>query len=898
VSQSRLTATSNTTRGREASDTCGVAMKLRRSLAILLAAGIAAVACSSGGSSSSPGPASESDAGDAASPYDNDTARLAHCTFQPSPAQATKPAPAPGAIRAGIGSAVLSLPIGVPFGGYTERSQALGSDRPVDSRAFRWAKDFLPSLGVYDAPRVEALALEVGGERWVLVRMDAVLILAPAIYAVEDAVAPDGSMRGRITISASHSHSAWAGWQPTYWLLPGVDKPRKDLFDRVVATIASAVNQALASLAPAKLGFAVDSAFDPTDIVSHDRRPENNAILGPDGNTAGKNKDPYVWALRVDHADGTPMAAMIDLAIHGTVGDDPNEIATTDAPGAIARALSAKLGYPVMHLQGVTGDIAPSGPTGRTNCPDNPHCLDIPRLEALGAHATSMVAPLIQGIHTDAQAVMEVVSRPSYVGHAGIVHRSSGTTLYYTPATEDYIPDGKILDSKGWAISPIDEFDAPAGAGLCGNAMKGSISAIPGDRGVGVYNSCLSISRGGPIVFGIFDMPTVQLPLCDSVRMTTTAVRFSGLSSGAWLVLAAPGEPTAPISSYLRGQSPAGRDHTLIMGYSDYGGYMLSTEDWLAGGYETSVNIWGPMQGEMVMAGLLESAAIAWTPQIEDPQAGATRSVNWTWPGDSPVTVTTTTDHGTLATPTGMFWLDTKDPTTPVQPPATVPRGVGVARFSWYGGDPAVDFPEVVLEVSQGLGFVPVKDARGNSSSSYEGAMVVTYLPDPISAATPAHHIYSATWQAVPPDPFSLSSLAGPFSLPLGTYRLHAHGKAQSSTGVVSYDIASASFQVVAAPLATASGATRGTSTITVTALAGPAPGLRALRDGASDGNVPLPGPLTIKVTLDDTSTQTATTMPDANGNATMTVTGLGPAHVTSVDVRDPAGNGGTLVPM
>jgi hypothetical protein len=37
---------------------------------------------------------------------------------------------------------------------------------------------------------------------------------------------------------------------------------------------------------------------------------------------------------------------------------------------------------------------------------------------------------------------------------------------------------------------------------------------------------------------------------------------------------------------------------------------------------------------------------------------------------------------------------------------------------------------------------------------------------------------------------------------------------------------------------------------------------------------------------------------PDANGNATVTVSGAGPAHVVTVDVRDPAGNGGPLSPM
>lgn len=875
---------------------------LRSLRALVLACAVTAACSSSSGGTQAPHPVA-----DAASPFDDDTARLAHCHFEAAPAQATRPAPAPGAIRAGVGSAVLSLPIGVPFGGYTARSKSLGRDPPVDARAWRWAKDFYPSVGVYDAPRVDALALEVGGERWVIARLDVILLLAPVIYAVEQAIAPDGSMRGRVTLAASHTHSSWAAWQPTYWLLPGVDRPRKDLFERIVAAVAAAAHQALAALEPARIGFAVNDAFDPTDVVTHDRRAENNAVLGPDGNSAGKNKDPVVWAMRVDKADGTPMAALVDLPIHGTVGDDPNPIATTDAPGAVARALSAQLGYPVLHLQGAAGDIAPSGPTGRASCPDPSRCLDIPRLEAIGAHAAQLVAPLVQSIQTSGTAVMEVVSRPSYVGHAHVVQRPpfsqapKGQTLGYSPATEDYIPDGRILGPGGWAISPIDEFDAPAGAGLCGNAKQSSIAPIPGARDLGVYGSCLSLSRGGPIVFGIYGMPDITLPLCNSARVTTTAVRFSGLASGDWLVLAAPGEPTAPLTSYLRARSPAGREHTLLVGYSDYTGYLLSAEDWLAGGYEPTVTLWGPLQGETVLDGLLQAAAIAWTPAIEDPQSGATRFNGWTWPGDSPVSVTTTTDAGNAAMPpAGTFWLDTADPTGPAltQPLAQVPRAVGVARFAWYGGDPAVDFPEVNVEVQQqGGSFAPLLDARGRAASSFEGAAVITYVPEPLTSATPQHHVYTATWQAVPPDPFSLATPAQPFSLPAGTYRLHAHGTAQTASGTAPYDFVSPAFQVVAAPLASASKVTRSASALTVDAAIGPAPGMRALVDGTSDGLIPLPGPWTVTMTLDDGTMQKQMVTPDATGTATVPVSGAGAAHVVSVDVRDASGNGGALTP-
>ncbi|HEY8041505.1 MAG TPA: hypothetical protein VIF15_16980, partial [Polyangiaceae bacterium] len=133
-------------------------------------AAVALVAACSGGGGGGPAPTSL---------YDDDTVRLAHCAFEAPPPHEALPAPAPGGIRAGYGSAVLSLPIGVPFGGYTNRSKSLRAATPIDARASRWATDFVPSAGVADAPRAEALALEIAGQRWVIARIDTVLVLAP-----------------------------------------------------------------------------------------------------------------------------------------------------------------------------------------------------------------------------------------------------------------------------------------------------------------------------------------------------------------------------------------------------------------------------------------------------------------------------------------------------------------------------------------------------------------------------------------------------------------------------------------------------------------------------------------------------------------------------------------------
>jgi neutral ceramidase len=226
----------------------------------------------------------------------------------------------------------------------------------------------------------------------------------------------------------------------------------------------------------------------------------------------------------------------------------------------------------------------------------------------------------------------------------------------------------------------------------------------------------------------------------------------------------------------------------------------------------------------------------------------------------------------------------------------TVARAVSAARFAWLGGDPAVDMPEVLIEreVMPGV-FEPLLDARGRPASSRDGAVVLTYTPDPLDAASPERHVFAAVWQPVPPDPFSHSEPARPFSLPLGRYRFRAVGAAASAGGEVAYEVASDPFEVTPAPLSPDSTAIRGASSIEIQADLGIAPGLRALQDGPSDTDIPLLGPWSVELTMADSSTKMVTADPSPAGAASVPLTAAEAQSVVSVMVWDAAGNGGTL---
>ena len=79
----------------------------------------------------------------------------------------------------------------------------------------------------------------------------------------------------------------------------------------------------------------------------------------------------------------------------------------------------------------------------------------------------------------------------------------------------------------------------------------------------------------------------------------------------------------------------------------------------------------------------------------------------------------------------------------------------------------------------------------------------------------------------------------------------------------------------------------------------GNAPGLRALRDGGSDLAVPLAGPWEVTVNSSGGSERFEVN-PNVDGTAALDLAdAAAAAAVVSVDVRDPAGNGGLiLIPL
>ncbi len=131
------------------------------------------------------------------------------CTYEPVPATAHAGGTVAAAeLQAGAAEAVLDVPVGTALGGYTSRAGFLGSAGVDDARKVKISGSFNPSIGVTTAPRVKAVALTAGDETVILMKMDAIFVYEGMLFDLEQRLGPEYA--GKVILSASHSHSAWA----------------------------------------------------------------------------------------------------------------------------------------------------------------------------------------------------------------------------------------------------------------------------------------------------------------------------------------------------------------------------------------------------------------------------------------------------------------------------------------------------------------------------------------------------------------------------------------------------------------------------------------------------------------------------------------------------------------
>ena len=771
-----------------------------------------------------------------------------------------------GTLRAGAAGDYLDLPVGVPLGGYTGRDRALGWEAGPDTRDSDYRTDFVPSAGWQTRIPVDVLWLENGTEDAILVRLD----LIYSFDELTEAIGAELSARTGRDLSDSvftftnHSHSSYGAFTKAMMLFFGGDFFRKEVFDRIVR---SAVDTAMAAhdkLEPAAIGLGVLEAFDPEHAIFRDRRGVNDELLGPDGEATGQGyKDDRITMLRVDSASGSPIAALFALGIHGTVMGSDSHLITTEAPGHLTELLKKRHGGPLwMFAQGAGGDVSPAGRHS-----------DFARMEWIAEEASERILDLYDSIElTDDPILLDPVQRYVSQGRDIRVTRGGSVDLHYMdwdPAWAEvpYYPDYEIWDDEGNILSPLDEFWPQYGAALCGEADL-SIPMFSISVDLPAYSSCLDFEKGFPLFQVAFqtyietrdDFP---LPLPESRTALLGGVGLSGLpvtrpGQGTTIedvvIAFAPGEATTLWTQTLRHSSAEQEDvgEMMVIGYAmDHEGYLLTVDDWLLAGYEPSITWWGPLQGEYLLEQLVAVAGVAASPVKEDPSYPEFPTESWYPDWDTPtVTPDATPEAGTLADPLPeyVFTRDGVQPTS-ASPEPQIRRIQDVARWSFFGNDPAMGLPGVrVQREGEGGTWADVLTASGEPVSDVFADIIMTYTPNPLrgTAAEPdpvRTHLYHAEWQATETS-LDIEDAAG---LLLGNYRLMATGLSRDPNDDeypfdgIPWTATSDVFEVVAADLV-ASG-TPGADGLSADLLVGYDGGGRGFRnvDPVFAPNIPMP---------------------------------------------------------
>jgi len=302
--------------------------------------------------------------------------------------------PQPGTFQAGFSTVRMPVPLGIGTAGFNGIGAA-SSPTPFS--------DLYPgTTRIHGHPDIKVTALSRGpGFELVLVRTDMIAV----IQQLRDAVLDELEQRtGRsfdhaLVMGATHTHSG-----PGRFIEGGLfrliaDQFFPEFYDRLVSSIADAVEQALDDLAPAELGHTVLEAPD----AHSDRRCEDGVAYQDD-------RMPVVVLTR----DGTIRGLVAAYAIHGTVLGIGDLTLSRDVFGAIEEQITQGFDQDV-HVQvfnSWAADMAPETPT----LPPVEEASDRPggyaSMEDIGYYLAALVHEAIPEIQTtDAPSIETLTVR-------------------------------------------------------------------------------------------------------------------------------------------------------------------------------------------------------------------------------------------------------------------------------------------------------------------------------------------------------------------------------------------------------------------------------------------------------------------------------------------------------
>lgn len=407
-----------------------------------------------------------------------------------------------------------------------------------------------------------ALALSDGSSTVVIVDIDTGYLWDTlADRTIEATVELTGLPSSHIRLAYSHTHSG-----------PATSRSRADWAgagSEMVAAYSDSLPQRLAGVAwaavqqmqPATIGSGTGSSS--ISVNRRFQRPEDGAVI------VGRNWDGAVdrdvLVLRIDAADGSPLAAVVNFPCHPiTVGPD-NELITPDYPGALRSTVEANTGATCLFLQGAAGNIGPVRGVARN-----------------GAHEYRRLGTIL-GLEAS-RVWLETSTRPKQDRYEGTLESGAPLAIY----TDDYLeePDRTIRVATRTMSLPLRKLPPP-------DEMQAAFEANLKEL------NHLRATNGDPEQIRLVTMRCKRTAMRAELARTVQDRTHQQLEAQAIAVgkdiaiVAVPGEPFVEIGMDVRRGSPYAT--TLFSGYANVGWSYIPTADaYPLGGYEIEITPWDP----------------------------------------------------------------------------------------------------------------------------------------------------------------------------------------------------------------------------------------------------------------------------------------------------------------
>lgn len=614
--------------------------------------------------------------------------------------------PGKGKLKVGVTDRIIDGPVGTSMAGYGGRG---------GGRQSHWSDQLKGTAGFYGMQSVKIVALEVGDERIAFVKSP---LMSSESY-ITDAIARHLKethkldFTGKVITMAGHSHHTTA----RYWPLPellghvGADTFDAEVAEKAAAIFADGIAEAWNKREDGEWAYGWTEDWDPEHQVYRDRRGHS-----------GFGKDPRLSMMAFRKKDGTPLAAIMNFPIHGTVFDSDNDLFTEDAPGYVEHKFEelfyATKGKPIygMLAQASGGSTSPGG--------DKLGHPKLARLERIGESAAPAILKLYDSLEWSDTTELAVRTQ-----RMELIHE-------------------RIYEGRPWEDEFNDDEGSPYtyGAWMC-TPRDGSMKGQP--------KYCIDLGY-------FLDLVESAVPHDAAHQAIITTARLGDV----WMITM-PGEPHWSLVQYAREQASKRKwknkpMELMVIGYSqDHLLYLAAPEDWYLGGYEIEMNLWGPGGGIFLMdegLAMVDAMAEGYNGPAFYEDSPALSPVGVYEPRPTELAI----DAGEI-----------------IEQPAAEAVRTDTLRFAANCGDPGLGNPYLKVQLKdQNSGkFVDLPAANGWKGKVYDNSryeMVSVYLPDPPvrkhESVEKRQHLWQFHWQ-VPAD------------WPAGTYRFNLKCKAVSKKG-------------------------------------------------------------------------------------------------------------------